>query len=72
MGFNSSWDGSLSLTSSHEDDLCPNDEHIERAAAFLAGLKLGRLQYAQVLGYFAHPELVQEDYAFESMNSPLS
>lgn len=45
---------------------------MEKAAAFLAGIQFGRLQYPQVLAYLANQELVQATDEFHHTNAPLS
>lgn len=66
------WNSSLKLVSRRLQQGIRSEDRIERAAAFLAGDKFGRLQYAQAVAFLANQELVNAADAFQHGNVPLS
>lgn len=72
MWFPSWWDCSLKFTSRKVRRLHPNEEHVEKAATFLAGIKFGRLRYPQVLAFLANRNLAEEVDAFQRASLAIS
>lgn len=72
MSFSSLWNGSLEFPPKRLPKVGRNEDHIERAAAFLAGDMFGRLKYAQAIAFLTNRKLVDAVDSFHLQNLPLS